>query len=266
MIGCIINLCGSVIINIGTNLIKYHHTQQDPSTVRTTPFFSSTLAPATPSPPTRSSSLEDTQQLPAKHHHIFPPVSPHSASSSPASAPPSPRSPRTPIASTFPHSPPLTPVPRLLPLLPSPPPVRSVYWYLGFTLFFVGNVSNFISMGFTAQSLLAGLGSIQFITNVLCSALILKHPVTTRVLWATFAIVVGNVLIVAFASHHSDQLTVDQLWDLYTDNPSYQVYCVVLVVLVLILYVYYKGAPVAPPDMASAVPTATPSCTFAHPL
>ena len=115
-----------------------------------------------------------------------------------------------------------------------------MYWYLGFTLFFIGNVSNFISMGFTAQSLLAGLGSIQFITNVLCSALILKHPVTGRVLWATFAIVVGNVLIVAFASHHSDQLTVDQLWLLYTDNPPYQIYCVVLVVLVLILYIYYK--------------------------
>ena len=95
-------------------------------------------------------------------------------------------------------------------------------------------------MGFTAQSLLAGLGSIQFITNVLCSSLILKHPVTTRVLYATFAIVLGNVLIVAFASHHSDQLTVDELWELYTDNPPYQVYCVVLVVLVLVLYVYYK--------------------------
>ena len=125
-------------------------------------------------------------------------------------------------------------------MTPPSPPTRSLYWYLGFTLFFIGNVSNFISMGFTAQSLLAGLGSIQFITNVLCSSLILKHPVTTRVLYATFAIVVGNVLIVAFASHHSDQLTVDQLWELYTDNPPYQVYCVVLVILVLILYVYYK--------------------------
>ena len=95
-------------------------------------------------------------------------------------------------------------------------------------------------MGFTAQSLLAGLGSIQFITNVLCSSIILKHPVTTRVLYATFAIVVGNVLIVCFASHHSDQLTVDQLWLLYTDNQPYQIYCVILVILVLLLYVYYK--------------------------
>jgi len=95
-------------------------------------------------------------------------------------------------------------------------------------------------MGFTAQSLLAGLGSIQFITNVLCSSIILKHPVTTRVLYATFAIVVGNVLIVCFASHHSDQLTVDQLWLLYTDNAPYQIYCVILVILVLLLYVYYK--------------------------
>ena len=95
-------------------------------------------------------------------------------------------------------------------------------------------------MGFTAQSLLAGLGSIQFITNVLCSSIILKHPVTTRVLYATFAIVVGNVLIVCFASHHSDQLTVDQLWLLYTDNQPYQIYCVILVILVLLLYIYYK--------------------------
>ena len=281
MIGCVINLCGSVVINIGTNLIKYHHTQQDPQlTHRHTPFFSSTQPhpPATPSPPTHSSDDDSRQHRHLHHPHHHHHTSPHSASSSPVSAPSSPHSshrslhaPHSPHSPQSPNSlhsidspsrtPPRTPrtprrsPPKSLPSSssstshpsqshshspPPTPPTRSLYWYLGFTLFFIGNVSNFISMGFTAQSLLAGLGSIQFITNVLCSSLILKHPVTTRVLYATFAIVVGNVLIVAFASHHSEQLTVDQLWLLYTDNTPYQVYCAVLVVLILALYVYYK--------------------------
>ena len=262
VIGCIINLCGSVIINIGTNLIKYHHTQQQPQHKDPhTPFFSSQFSPATPSPPTRSLIHGGSRLHPPRHkqkhkHHIHS-HQPHSPSTPPSphspiislSSPPSPLSPPNLTAPSQPLV--LQPSPTVpsssssspassTSTVPYPPKTASVYWYVGFTLFFVGNVSNFVSMGFTAQSLLAGLGSIQFITNVLCSSIILKHPVTTRVLYATFAIVVGNVLIVCFASHHSDQLTVDQLWLLYTDNTPYQVYCVILVILVLLAYIYYK--------------------------
>ena len=261
IIGCVINLCGSVVINIGTNLIKYHHTQQQPQhNHNSTPFFSSQLSPATPSPPTRSLKDNSSQQHTPQHkhkykykHHVHP-HSPHSPSTppsphSPVLSPSSPLSPPNlntqPLVSqtspTAPSSSSSSPAASSASSTPSSTSyTKNVYWYIGFFLFFVGNVSNFISMGFTAQSLLAGLGSIQFITNVLCSSIILKHPVTTRVLYATFAIVVGNVLIVCFASHHSDQLTVDQLWLLYTDNQPYQIYCVILVILVLILYVYYK--------------------------
>ena len=254
VLGCVINLCGSVVINVGTNLIKYHHTQQSSHAASVhTPFFSSRLPPATPSPPTGSRTVDPNVKTGSKQHHqVMPaqPLSPHSPVSCPQSpsSPPSPRSaPGSPLQSIHVNnsspssvSSSVSPFTTSLSSSARPPPPRSLYWYLGFFLFFVGNVSNFISMGFTAQSLLAGLGSIQFITNVLCSAVILKHPVTSRVLYATFAIVVGNVLIVTYASHHSEQLTVDQLWDLYTDNAAYQVYCAVLVVLVLCLYVYYK--------------------------
>jgi hypothetical protein len=174
VIGCIIYLCGSVIINIGTNLIKYAH------------------------------ALEARQISAAAHRSSSANVDNNTISSGTAA-----------------H------------------PQHSFWWFLGFGLFFVGNVSNFISMGFTAQSLLAGLGSIQFITNVICSAILMKTKVTSRILWATFLIITGNFLIVLFASHSSSQLDVYELLNLYY-NQAFIIYMIVLVIILLSLFIYYK--------------------------
>src|SRR5205085_2029301 len=119
------------------------------------------------------------------------------------------------------------------------PSSHSFWWFLGFGLFFLGNVSNFISMGFTAQSLLAGLGSIQFITNVVCSSLLMKTKITSRILWGTFLIISGNFLILLFASHNSTQLDVYELLNLYY-NTGFIIYMIILVVILLALFIYYK--------------------------
>lgn len=50
-------------------------------------------------------------------------------------------------------------------------------WQLGVVLFGLGNVANFVSFGFAAQSLLAALGSIQFVSNVLFGWLVLHEQV-----------------------------------------------------------------------------------------
>lgn len=50
-------------------------------------------------------------------------------------------------------------------------------WQLGVLLFGVGNVANFVSFGFAAQSLLAALGSIQFVSNVVFGWLVLHEQV-----------------------------------------------------------------------------------------
>lgn len=85
------------------------------------------------------------------------------------------------------------------------------WFYVGWSVFTVGNVANFISLSFTPQSLLAGLGSSQFLMNAVCEWYFNGRNVTARMVKATVAIIIGNTLIVAFASHESPKLTVDEL-------------------------------------------------------
>ena len=76
---------------------------------------------------------------------------------------------------------------------PKPRPARSFReWQSGIALFAGGNVLNFVSFGFAAQSLLAALGSVQFVSNVVFARLVLKEAVTWRVLCATALIVTGE--------------------------------------------------------------------------
>eukprot|EP00955_Chlamydomonas_euryale_P039037 351281-Chlamydomonas_euryale.AAC.12 len=48
-------------------------------------------------------------------------------------------------------------------------------WQIGMAVFIIGNVLNFASFAFAAQSLLAALGSVQFVANVVFASLVLKE-------------------------------------------------------------------------------------------
>lgn len=78
-------------------------------------------------------------------------------------------------------------------------------------MYTVGNIVNFVSLSFTPQSLLAGLGSSQFLMNAVCEWYLNGVRITARMVKATVLIIIGNTLIVAFASHESPKLTVDEL-------------------------------------------------------
>ena len=65
----------------------------------------------------------------------------------------------------------------------------------------------FASFGFAAQSLLAALESVQFVSNVVFAYYIHGEKITRRICLSTLAIVVGNVLVVSFSSHNGDRLT-----------------------------------------------------------
>jgi magnesium transporter len=99
----------------------------------------------------------------------------------------------------------------------SPPPLHSTFreWQLGIALFAGGNILNFVSFGFAAQSLLAALGSVQFVSNVFFARFVLHEAITPRVLGATALIVVGCVLLVSFGNHQSELLTAQELMNNY---------------------------------------------------
>lgn len=71
---------------------------------------------------------------------------------------------------------------------------------------------------FASQSLLTGLGSVQFITNLGFVVGVLKERVPRRCVLATFLIVAGNVILVIFGSKDSPDYSVAQLAALYRQD------------------------------------------------
>lgn len=114
-------------------------------------------------------------------------------------------------------------------------------WRVGMLIFALGNCLNFISFGYAAQSLLAALGSVQFISNVAFAYFVLEEKVTGRVLLATVFIVFGNIFLVGFGNHQSPVFTPEQLMDKYT-NHIFLLYCLGLLLIVAVNhYLYRRG-------------------------
>lgn len=114
-------------------------------------------------------------------------------------------------------------------------------WRVGMLFFTIGNCLNFISFGYAAQSLLAALGSIQFISNICFAYFILNKIVTVKLLLATAFVVVGNIFLVAFGNHQSPVYTPEQLGENYT-NVVFLLYCLGLVLVVVLNHsIYSRG-------------------------
>ncbi|GFR43906.1 hypothetical protein Agub_g5040, partial [Astrephomene gubernaculifera] len=122
------------------------------------------------------------------------------------------------------------------------PPVRKFKeWVIGMSFFSVGNILNFVSFGFAAQSLLAALGSIQFVSNVIFASFVLHERINRMILIATTCIVGGCILLVVFGNQSSATYTVKQLTELYT-KAGYVTYLSLLGVGVVGGYLLYlKG-------------------------
>ncbi|CAN0194380.1 unnamed protein product, partial [Ectocarpus fasciculatus] len=79
--------------------------------------------------------------------------------------------------------------------------MATALWYLGAVLLVAGSLVNFASFGFAPQSLLASLGSVQFISNVVFGKVILREMVTRRIILGTATIILGNTLTLCFSPH-----------------------------------------------------------------
>ncbi|KAL0331795.1 UNVERIFIED_CONTAM: putative magnesium transporter NIPA8 [Sesamum calycinum] len=55
-------------------------------------------------------------------------------------------------------------------------------WRIGIIFFILGNCLNFISFGYAAQSLLAALGSVQFVSNIAFAYFVLNKTVTVKLI------------------------------------------------------------------------------------
>lgn len=106
------------------------------------------------------------------------------------------------------------------------------YWRLGAFLFAAGSIINFFSLSMAAQSLLATLGGVQFVSNIFFAGCILGEKVTKRGLIATGVIVLGLMLAVSFSDHKSTRYSASGLIALYDRTYITFIACVVTLIVI----------------------------------
>ena len=104
------------------------------------------------------------------------------------------------------------------------PAARSVrgdpVWVSGFALFGAGNVLNFAAMAFAAQSLLAPVGAVQFLTNVVFAWAVLGATPTRRTVCGTLVVVAGVVVMIVYSGERAGRVyDADELVALYGRLP-----------------------------------------------
>lgn len=120
---------------------------------------------------------------------------------------------------------------------------HTVWRHFGTFIFIFGALFTFAAFGFAAQSLLASLESIQFVSNVLFAKYVHKETITWRMVISTISIVVGNVLVVIFSDHSAYLFTSHDIIYLYVHNKSYHAYLIIagsLFFITLGIYKYYN--------------------------
>eukprot|EP01032_Pedospumella_encystans_P009842 gene9842-11555_t len=102
---------------------------------------------------------------------------------------------------------------------------------VGRIVFVIGSLFTFASFAFGAQSLIASLESVQFVSNVVFVYYVHREAITRRMLIATLSIVGGNVLVVVFGEHSAKKFTSDEMIHLYKTNNVYHGYMVLAFIL-----------------------------------
>ena len=116
-----------------------------------------------------------------------------------------------------------------------------IYFIIGWILFIIGNLFNFISFSYASQTLLSSLGSVQFISNLLC-AFILFNKIPNIIQYiGTLSIIIGNISIVIVANKSVQSYDSDTLIKEYTRDGFiiYMGIIGVLTVIFQIIYIYY---------------------------
>lgn len=116
---------------------------------------------------------------------------------------------------------------------------RQPLWILGLILVISGSLFDFAALGLAAQSIVAPIGSITLVSNVLFAHFGLKERLSRRDVLGTVLILVGATLSVAFGNHAETAHTMSELRALF-GRPLFIAYACVITASCSVLYAAIK--------------------------
>lgn len=85
--------------------------------------------------------------------------------------------------------------------------LQSKAWWTGMTLMILGECGNFMAYGYAAASIIAPLGTVALISNVILAPLMLREPFRRRDLLGIVIAIIGTVVVVVNSKENEIKLT-----------------------------------------------------------
>jgi len=92
-------------------------------------------------------------------------------------------------------------------------------WFIGILSMIGCAICDFLALGFAPQSVVAPLGSLTLIANVIFAPILLKEVVSRLDIMSTMAISFGCTLCIAFSTHTEHDFTAEELYALFRSRP-----------------------------------------------
>ena len=91
-------------------------------------------------------------------------------------------------------------------------------WIIGLLLVMFASLADVIALCFAPQSLIAPLGALTMVSNVVFAPLLLHEKIGVRDLIATAVILSGSIVCVIFGAHEDKIYTISELFGLFADG------------------------------------------------
>ncbi|KAJ2037673.1 hypothetical protein H4S03_002813 [Coemansia sp. S3946] len=120
---------------------------------------------------------------------------------------------------------------------PNKTPFSSPVWLVGLVIFILGNVVNFIALQFAPQSLVAPLGAVSLVTNVIIAPLLNDEKISLFDVGGIVLIIAGCVVVVVFSGIVQQDYRLCVLIQLLKAKPTVLYLCLIFV-LILAIYIF----------------------------
>ena len=110
-------------------------------------------------------------------------------------------------------------------------------WFkrIGLSFFVTGTVVTFLSFAYAAQSLLAGVSAVQFVTNLLFARYLLNEPFNRFNVSGTLVIIAGILLIVFSSVKSAPSLNVDAFFRNFYFSLNHFIYLAIIISIAAVL-------------------------------
>jgi hypothetical protein len=132
--------------------------------------------------------------------------------------------------------------------------IRSPLWVLGFIVFALGNALNVVALQFAAQSLVAPLGSISLVVNVIVAPWLNNETRTIKDIIGVFLIVGGSAMVVVFAGSSAHDYCLRVILQLLKTGAT----IVFLTLIALLIFGLFSGICIVEKNL-DIIPEADPS-------